>query len=203
VSAGNGNRKSYDRSYFDRWYRSPRAVVRGASIARKARFAVAAAEHLLGREVRNILDVGCGEGQWRGPLLRARNGAHYIGVDPSEYAIRRFGAKRNLRPGGLADLDALRIGGPFDLIICSDVLQYVPDRELRRGLRSIARRLRGVAYIECFTKRDDMVGDREAWHDRSAEFYRGALRRAGLLACGLYCYIPRDLRHLANELEFA
>ena len=30
--------------------------------------------------------------------------------------------------------------GPFDLIVCADVLGYVGDAELRRGLRSVAAR---------------------------------------------------------------
>jgi SAM-dependent methyltransferase len=193
--------KRYDRAYFDRWYRARGAVVSAESVQRKARLAIAAAEHLLGREVRNVLDVGCGEGQWRALLRRVRPKLHYTGIDPSEYAVRRFGRRRNLRLGRFGELGSLRIAKGFDLIICSDVLQYVSRSEMRSGLRAIAQRLRGVAYIEAFATEDDMVGDRDGWHYRSAATYRAELRAAGLTACGLYCYVSRELKPAVNALE--
>jgi SAM-dependent methyltransferase len=193
--------KRYDREYFERWYRSDRAVVSPALIGRKARLALAAAEHLLGRSVITVLDVGCGEGQWRAPLLRARPGIAYTGIDPSEYAVKRYGARRNIRPGSFGALDRADIAEAYDLIICSDVLQYVPAADLRNGLRAIADRLSGVAYIEAFTTGDDMIGDHVDWHDRSADEYRRVMRQAGLLPLGLYCYLPQRLEYLTNELE--
>jgi SAM-dependent methyltransferase len=197
------NHKRYDRDYFERWYRSTDAVVSPALIMRKARVAVAVTEHLLGRNVRTVLDVGCGEGQWRAALRRARPGIHYTGVDPSEYAVERYGRRRNIRLGSIGSLEEVRLAAAYDLIICSDVLQYVPMTEVRRGLRSIGRRLRGVAYIEAYTSGDDMVGDRSDWHERDVDEYRRALDRAGLVSVGMYCFLPWRLRYLANELELA
>ncbi len=61
--------KSYDRAYFDRWYRDPgRRVATAASLSRKIHLVVSIAEALLERRVRSVLDVGCGEGTWREPL---------------------------------------------------------------------------------------------------------------------------------------
>src|SRR5690606_12834057 len=66
--------KRYDRDYFHRWYAGARAVVSADVVRRKARLALAAAEHLLGRDARSVLDVGAGEGRWRAELLRMRRG---------------------------------------------------------------------------------------------------------------------------------
>ena len=81
--------KQYDRAYFDRWYREQGFGSR-AVVERKVQYALAATEYLIGRRVRRVLDVGCGEGAWQPVLRRLRPAATYVGVDPSEYAIDRF-----------------------------------------------------------------------------------------------------------------
>ena len=83
-------KKIYDRAYFDRWYRhSQHAVNSPALLERKAALAISVAEYYLGRRVRNVLDVGCGEGTWRAPLKKLRPRIDYLGIDSSEYAIAR------------------------------------------------------------------------------------------------------------------
>lgn len=194
--------KSYDRSYFDRWYRDPRdRVTTRDGLARKVRMVTGVTEYLLGRAIRTVLDVGCGEAPWYPVLRRLRRDVRYIGVDPSEYAVARFGDSRHVRRGTLADLDAMRLPRKLDLIVCADVLQYVDTPTLARGLRSIRRLLGGVAYIETFTTDDGMVGDRNGWHERTALEYRTLLRQAGLTQCGPYCYIDADELDALNDFE--
>src|SRR5262245_38669562 len=144
--------KVYDRAYFERWYRNERTRVhaRGA-LERKVRFAVGAAELLLERPIRSVLDVGCGEGVWQPLIHELRPEVRYAGVDSSAYAVRRFGKRRNLRLGTFGELGELGLEGPFDLIVCSDVLHYVPAEEIPRGLEALAELLHGVAFIELFT----------------------------------------------------
>src|SRR5215472_17581828 len=128
--------KLYDSSYFHRWHRDPRTrVTSDRALERKVHLAVSAAEYMLGRRVRTVLDVGCGEGRWYVALRRMRPGIGYIGVESSEYAVRTFGASRNVRPGSFGTLRSLKLRGPFDLIVCADVLQYVPTSDLAPGLR--------------------------------------------------------------------
>lgn len=56
----NRSADKYDRDYFDKWYRNPRFRVKTTrELARQVAFVVAAAEHLLGRTIRTVLDVGC------------------------------------------------------------------------------------------------------------------------------------------------
>lgn len=193
--------KLYEEEYFDRWYRSPGAVVRPAVVQRKVRLALAAAEHLLGREVRTVLDVGCGEAPWRAQLRRMRADIEYTGVDPSDYVVRRFGKRRDIRQGSLNTLDSMRLARSYDLVVCSDVLQYLPNADVREGLRMLGRRVGGVAFIEAFTAADDMIGDRELWHTRSGTWYRRAFAEAALTPIGLHLYVGPRLVGITNELE--
>jgi SAM-dependent methyltransferase len=183
--------KRYDRGYFERWYRGPRRQVGGgAELERTVRLAVAAAEHLLGRSVRTVLDVGCGEGRWRAPLRRIRTAVRYVGIDSSPYVVERWGRSRNIRLGSFGTLEHCGIEAPADLVVCADVLHYVSTPELRRGLGSIASLTAGVAYLPTFTRADSIVGDRQGFQRRSAAAYRKLFDGAGLVACGLHFYVP-------------
>lgn len=193
--------KEYDRTYYDRWYRSRRAVITPASRQRKVRLAVAAAEFVLGRDVRSVLDIGCGEGAWRTDLRRMRPEIAYQGIDPSEYVVQRFGKRRDIRLGSFETLHLLGLRRRYDLIVCADVVAYVPTSELQRGLSAIRKRLNGVAYIEAYAESDALIADFEGWHHRTEAECREAFRRAGLIACGLHCYVPREKRHLLAALE--
>ncbi|MEO8198838.1 MAG: class I SAM-dependent methyltransferase, partial [Thermoanaerobaculia bacterium] len=118
--------KAYDRAYFDRWYRRGATRIEGtAALRRRVALAVAMAERFLERPLRSALDVGCGEGRWRAELLRLRPHLRYQGVEPSHYAVKRFGARRDIVQGAFTDLAKLDLPGPFDLVICADVLHYL------------------------------------------------------------------------------
>ena len=193
--------KSYDEAYFTRWYRGRRAAVSDELIGQRARLALAAAEYVLGRDARTVLDVGCGEARWRAPLRRARPGIAYLGVDGSEYAVRRYGRRRNIRLGTLGGVGRLGLPGPFDLIVCSDVLQYLETTELRRGLRALRRLSRGVLWLDTYTTTDEFIGDREGWQPRSERTYRRIFAEAGLVSCGLNCWVPGRLEGRLSALE--
>ena len=196
--------KRYDRDYFEKWYRDPRhRVSTGAAVARKVRMALGVADYLLGRPVRRVLDVGCGEGAWLLALRRIRPTIAYVGVDPSDYAVRRFGAARNLRRGTFATLERVAGPGPFDLVVCCDVLQYVGDEELGGGLAQLAGLLGGVAFLEAYTTADAVEGDLRGWHARTPAAYRAHFRAAGLTACGLHCYAAAPVAARTAALERA
>jgi SAM-dependent methyltransferase len=196
--------KSYDRAYFDRWYRDPRKrVATSADVARKARLVVSIAEVLLQRPVRSALDIGCGEGAWRQVLREMRPGLRYVGVDSSAYVVARYGRSRNIRYGTFGGLNQVGLEGPFDLVICCDMLQYVPATELSRGLEFVSALLQGVAYMEAFTTADEMVGDKRGWHKRAPSFYRRAFRRAGLTSVGMHCWVGDTLKEATVALERA
>src|SRR3954467_4020641 len=110
--------KSYDRAYFDRWYRDPvDRVATGDSLRRKVRMAVSVAEFLLGRRIRTVVDVGCGEAPWFPVLRSLRRDARYIGIESSDYALERFGRERNIRRGTFRDLAKLKLPRNVDLVV--------------------------------------------------------------------------------------
>ena len=194
----------YDRQYFDKWYRHPRHRVKSKQdMARQLGFIVSATEYVLDRPVRRVLDVGCGEGNWSTVLRDLRPRAKYVGVDGSEYAIERFGRSRNLKLGTVGTIGSIGLRGPFDLILCLGVLNYVAADELRRGLRQLRKLSGGVAYLEIFTRADDASGDFRQKAAKSPSFYRALFRGAGFVSLGLHCYLPKDLAYHAAALEKA
>ncbi|HEY5544695.1 MAG TPA: class I SAM-dependent methyltransferase [Gemmatimonadaceae bacterium] len=194
----------YDRRYFDKWYRHPRHRVKTRQdMTRQLGFIVAVTEYLLDGPVRRVLDVGCGEGNWSTVLRSLCPRATYVGVDGSEYAVRRFGKRRNLRLGTLGNIGSIGLEGPFDLILCLGVLNYIAPDELRRGLRQLHGLAGGVAYLEIFTRSDEATGDFRRSSARWPAWYRGVIRRAGFVPLGLHCYLPREMASQAAALERA
>ena len=192
--------KVYDKKYFDGWYRK-RDLGGAAALARKVALAVAVAEYHLGRPLKSVLDVGCGEGAWRAPLLRLRPKLRYLGVDNSDYAIERYGARRNLHWMPFGDLAALPLSESVDLLVCSDVMHYLPDDELLRGLKEFPRLCHGVAFLEVFAEGDEIVGDLVGLQRRPAAWYRKAFARAGFTPAGSHAYLSAALAARATALE--
>jgi SAM-dependent methyltransferase len=182
--------KRYDAAYFERWYRrSAVGVGQREFVARKVALALSAAEFVLGRRARRVLDVGCGEGAWRAHLRRLRPAIEYLGIDSSAYAVARYGRRRNLRLGALHDLAGMRLRGPYDLVVCADVLHYVSTAEARAGLAALAPLVGGVAFLEAFTSADRIEGDRAGFQRRPPAAYRRLFAAAGLVPVGLHLYV--------------
>lgn len=199
-----GTAERFDRAYFDRWYRSPRRrVATAAEVRRRAALAVGTAEWLLGRPLRSVLDVGCGEGMWRAAVLALRPRARWDGVDASEYVVRRFGRARGIRRGTIGTLRSVGLLARYDLVVCADVLHYVDDEELARGLRAIRTLTAGVAYLPLFTSEDEIEGDVGAVRPRGRRWYLARFRRAGLRPCGLGFYAPPGTAATLASLERA
>ncbi len=195
--------KRYDRAYFDRWYREPdRRREAEADLERQAALALALAESVLGRSVETVLDVGAGEGRWQPALLRHRPGIAYQGVEPSPYAVARWGTRRNLITGDFDTLHALGLGGPFDLVVAADVLHYLTGPQLRRGLLALAPFAEtGVAFCPTFTAGDAISGDRAGFRRRKASTYRRRFAEAGLVQLGPWAWVSRGTAAGLTGLE--
>jgi SAM-dependent methyltransferase len=199
--SGAGVTKQYDETYFDKWYRGRTRVHASGEVQRKVALSVASAEYFLHRQARTALDIGCGEGAWQPELRTLRPRLRYLGLDPSEYAVTRFGHERNIRRATFAELGSLRLPRKFDLVICSDVLHYVRDDEIRRGVTELVRHTAGIAYLEVLTAEDDIVGDLEGFIRRPAAWYRRLFQGAGLRAAGPYLWLAPSLQSSAAHLE--
>jgi SAM-dependent methyltransferase len=193
--------KQYDREYFQRWYHDRATRVNThAEVRRKVALAIATTEYAIHRQLRSVLDIGCGEGAWLAHLQAFRPRVKYTGLDSSEYVVLRYGAERNIRLAKFGELPSLHLD-VYDLVVCSDVLHYVPDEEARGGLETIARVCDGVAYLEVLTKEDDIIGDLDSLIRRPAAWYRTTFRKAGLAQVGPYCWRSPALRDTMAELE--
>ncbi len=192
--------KTYDRRYFDHWYRD-QSLHDPQRLARKVALAVSVAEHHLERQVRTVLDIGCGEGAWRAPLLKLRPKLQYMGFDSSEYAVARHGARRNLHYARFGDFEYLRPCAPVDLLVCADVLHYLPSRELTRGLRGLGELCGGVAFLETFAAEDEFEGDTVDFQARPARWYRRRLQAEGFTSVGSHCWLAPALADTASALE--
>ncbi len=194
--------KRYDRAYFDRWYRDPEnRIGSAADLRRQVHLAVALAEAVLGREVRSVLDVGAGEGRWQPVLGRSRPKARYLGVEPSAWAVRAWGARRHLVRGDFDALHSLGLGGPFDLVIAADVLHYLPGAALDRALLAVAPLVEGLLFAPTFTGGDAISGDQDEFQPRRAATYRRAFAGAGLVQVGPWAWTPRDVAEGLADLE--
>lgn len=191
----------YDRDYFDRWYRARGTrVSTPAVVRRKAGLALAVGEYYLGRTVRTVLDVGCGEAEWLLALRALRPSVRYTGVDPSDYVVSRFGRSRGIRTGSFTTLEGIDLADDYDLVVCSNALLYADDAELAAALASMASRTRAVAFLELFTAEDDLDGDRPAGLHGTG-YYRKALRRSGFRSVGSHCYLGPHAHGLASAME--
>lgn len=179
--------KRYDKAYFDKWYRR-QCINSAAEVRRKVALAVAQTEYTLARTLRDVLDVGCGEGVWREHLRALRPRVHYLGVDPSDYAVKVFGRARNIRKASFGELALLKIDRKFDLVVCSDAMHYVADDELRRGLPELVRLARGILFLEVLTADDEIIGDLEGLIRRPPAWYEKVFRAAGLRPVGTYMW---------------
>ncbi|MEO6264776.1 MAG: methyltransferase, partial [Luteimonas sp.] len=135
------------------------------------------------------------------PLRKLRPKLDYLGFDSSQYAIARHGRVRNLHFARFGDFSMLRPCPPVDLLVCSDVLHYLPTRELDRGLPGLAELCGGVAFLETFTREDGAEGDEHEFQSRRASFYRQRFQAAGFAALGSHCWLSPGLRDAATALE--
>ena len=193
--------KQYDKAYFDRWYRGRTSrVSTHAEVRRKVALAIASTEYFLRRQVRTVLDIGCGEGAWLPHLQAFRPRIDYLGLDSSDYAVKRFGKTRNIRKATFGDLPRLKLG-VYDLVVCSDVLHYVPEDEIRAGIKTLAGVTDGMAFLEVLTKEDDVIGDLDSFLKRPAAWYRRLFTGAGLTFVGPYSWLSPAFKNAVAELE--
>ncbi|MFI5309384.1 MAG: methyltransferase domain-containing protein, partial [Polyangiales bacterium] len=128
---------SFDRRYYDRFYRNPRTRVSTAKqTAALGRFVCSYLDYLE-LPVRRVLDAGCGLGRWRDVITAHYPRARYQGIEVSEYLCQEYGWTR-------ASIASYRPRGRFDLVICQGVLQYLGDAQARAAIANLARVCRGA-----------------------------------------------------------
>ena len=199
MSAGKkGPATALDRGYFQRYYYDARTAVASRSEVRARARLIAAATVHAGLPVRRILEAGCGTGLLRAELLRLLPRVHYVALDSSDYLCRRYGWLR-------ARVEEYRAHVPFDLVICYDVLQYLPQAAAQRALANFGRLCRGMLYFTALTRHDYEHNCDQSRTDarvqlRSGRWYRTRLRRQ-FSEAGLGFWVRRGAPLTLWELE--
>ncbi len=174
----------FDAAYYARYYENPDTTVVDVKMQRnEVRFVLAFCRHI-GLEVKRFSDVGAGTGWWAREFARQCRVAESIEtLDASRDACSLYGHRH---------VAVQKLGGPSsDLVVCRDVLRYVPDLEINRAIVRLARKCRGVLYVHVITSDDDV--DEEAsdmtGFFRTTAFYRRLFRTAGFTDCGMGLFV--------------
>lgn len=176
---------AFDRDYYKRFYfDSSTAVTSRAEMRARARL-IAGCVDYLGVPVNHIVDVGCGVGMLRAPLLRAYPKADYTGVEVSEYLCQRYGWEHS-------SAEDFRSRRRFDLVICYDVMQYLDPKAAVRAMANLGRLCRGALYFGALTTEDwrdncDQTRTHRIEGLRPGSWYRRELsRHFRHIGCGMW-----------------
>lgn len=180
---------NFDAAYYRRFYETPStSVITARQGKAEVAFVLAFCRHI-GLDIRRFSDVGAGTGWWAREFVRQhRHCRHVETFDSSLDAARLYGHRR---------VGAEDIGGrPADLIVCRDVLRYLPDRSAKRAIRKLANKCRGVLYLHVITRDDDV--DEEAsdmtGYFRTARWYRRELDTAGFSDAGMGLFVSTKMK---------
>jgi 2-polyprenyl-3-methyl-5-hydroxy-6-metoxy-1,4-benzoquinol methylase len=164
---------NFGAAYFRKFYldRATRVISNGEMRSRAA--LIASVLRHVQIPVRCILDAGCGIGLLRKPLADLYPRARYSGLDASPYLCRRFGWIQ----GSVSDFAPPK---PFDLVICYDVLQYLPDAQAARAIVNLAKLTRAALYVSALTVEDWRENCDRSRTDREVYLRHGAWYRRRL-----------------------
>ena len=188
--------EKFDRAYFERYY--------GAhpihSVNETAHLATAVHEMLAwwGAPVRSVLEVGAGPGYWSNWYRTLHPAVRVTSTDVSEHACATFGHEHR-------DIAQWAPKRPFDLVICTDVLQYLDDRAATRALRNLTTATRTCLYFDALTLFDAKHTVDRSKTDlnatlRTGEWYRQRLSR-GFTQAGAGLWVRKGGTVVLHELE--
>ena len=188
----------FDAAYFRKYYFNAATQVTTAAEMRGRALLIAAVLRHANVPVRSILDAGCGIGLMRKPFAEALPRARYTGLEASEYLCRRYGWTQ----GSVVD-HAARAGS--DLLVCYDVLQYLPDRDAARAIVNFTALSAAALYVSALTLEDwrkncDQSRTDGSVHLRPGEWYRRRLRRR-FNYLGFGVWLRKDATAVLWDLE--
>jgi 2-polyprenyl-3-methyl-5-hydroxy-6-metoxy-1,4-benzoquinol methylase len=189
---------NFSAAYFKKFYLSAATRVVTAAEMRSRAALIASALRQCQIPVRRILDAGCGIGLLQKPFKEFLPRARYVGLEASEYLCGRFG----WTCGSIVDFAARK---PYDLVICYDVLQYLPDAQAARAIVTLSRLSRGALYVSALTTEDwrencDRSRTDRAVHLRAGSWYRRRMNK-WFRYVGFGIWVRRNVTAMLWEME--
>jgi SAM-dependent methyltransferase len=189
---------NFSAAYFRKFYLNAATRVVTAAEMRSRAALIASALKQCQIPVRRILDAGCGIGLLQKPFKEFLPRARYAGLEASEYLCGRFGWTL----GSIVDFEARN---PYDLVICYDVLQYLPDAEAARAIVNLGRLSRAALYVSALTMEDwrencDRSRTDRAVHLRPGAWYRRRLNK-WFRYVGFGIWIRKNVTAILWEME--
>jgi hypothetical protein len=189
---------NFSAAYFRKFYLNAATRVVTAAEMRGRAALISSALRQCQIPVRRILDAGCGIGLLQNPFKEFLPRARYMGLEASEYLCSRFGWTH----GSIVDF-ATRT--PYDLVICYDVLQYLPDAEASRAIVNLSVLSRAALYVSALTTEDwrencDRSRTDRAVHLRAGAWYRRRLNK-WFRYVGFGIWMRKDVTAILWEME--
>jgi 2-polyprenyl-3-methyl-5-hydroxy-6-metoxy-1,4-benzoquinol methylase len=191
---------NFNAAYFRKFYLNASTRVVTAAEMRSRAALIAGALRQCQIPIRSILDAGCGIGLMRKPFKELLPRARYVGLEASHYLCTRFGWTQ----GSIIDF-APRV--PFDLLVCYDVLQYLPDAHAARAIHNFSKLTRAALYVSALTTEDwrencDRSRTDRAVHLRSGAWYRRRLNKS-FRYVGFGIWVRKNVTAILWEMERA
>lgn len=188
----------FDKQYYDRHYRNPRTRATTPEQTRQLGDFIAYYLKYLNVEVTALVDIGCGLGHVLAALEGHYPGARCVGVEVSEYLCKHYGWTK-------ASVTDFSSRNAFDLVVCNDVLQYLPDEAAQTALARLASLSEAALYLGVLTTEDWNDNCDKARTDgnaylRSGDWYRRRLRR-WFVNVGGGLFLKRPVQVAVWELE--
>ncbi len=181
-------RSTFDKAYYDRYYRNPRTRVFTPAVARRQAAFIANYLKHLEIPITNILDIGCGVGTVLRALGKEYPRARTLGVELSGYLCRRYGWEE----GSVVDY---RSEVSHDLVVCNDVLGYLDDKACVKALANLTELSSNVLFLGILTREDYEICDQnrtdpKQWMRPAAWYRRRVSKRFVNVGGGLFVKKP-------------
>jgi 2-polyprenyl-3-methyl-5-hydroxy-6-metoxy-1,4-benzoquinol methylase len=189
---------NFTAAYFQKFYLNAATRVVTAAEMRGRAALIAGTLKQCQIPIRSILDAGCGIGLMQKPFKELLPRARYVGLESSPYLCSRF----DWVQGSIVDFAQRK---PFDLVVCYDVLQYLPDRQAARAIVNLSKLTRAALYVSALTKEDwrencDRSRTDRAVHLRSGAWYRRRLNKS-FRYVGFGIWVRNNVTAILWEME--
>lgn len=131
------------KEYWDIQYAEPETIDGIGNVKDHSRY-VSAYFNIEGVKVRSLVDLGFGTGKLFKEMVKTFRPKRALGLEPSTHIYRRFRAPEGVRTEHTDIVSWCRrpCRGTFDLGLCTSVLQYLSDAEIKEALPVMAARIR-------------------------------------------------------------